>query len=262
MNHLFQSKKINGYQEIISRSPKDPNSYLDFGVLTLEGNNTFEHYTGENEESLTVLSGSVDVSYNGKNVLSIGERADVFQGKPAALYFPSAITYMVKPSRGEKVEIAVSRAKCLKSAEPTVVNPDQLESFWRGKDNWSRLVTMVNVPSTNLIVGEIFNPAGNWSGTPPHKHDTEKPDRETVQEEIYHFRFNRPGGYGIMRLYEETRMEQLYTFRDGDTIRMPTGYHQVVAGPGYELWYIFVLAGPCKDNIVYYDPNDDWLIKS
>lgn len=261
MNNLFQSKKISGYKPIIVRSPGVSNAYLDFGMLTLEGDQTFQCNTGQDEVVLTILSGSVDASFNGTTVSSVGERKDVFDGKPAAIYLPAETTYTLKPSAGKKVEIAVSQAKCLEDAGPAVIHPNQLESFWRGKDNWSRLVTMVGVPSTNLIVGEVFNPAGNWSGTPPHKHDTENPGLETVQEEIYYYRFSRSNGYGIMRLYEETGMEQLYTFRDGDTVRMPTGYHQVVAGPGYDLWYLFVLAGPRKDNIVFYDPDDEWLLK-
>lgn len=261
MNHLIQLKGISGYEPIVTRSPEDPNSYFDFGILTLGGEQTVECSTGEDEVVLTVLYGSVEVKVGDKVFLSVGVRKNVFEGKPAAIYIPAKHTYSVRSEQGEKAEVAISSAKCLASSEPSYVSPDDLESFWRGKDNWSRLVTMINVPSTNLIVGEVFNPAGNWSGTPPHKHDLDIHDQETIQEEIYHFRFSKPKGFGIMRLYEETGMEQLYTFYDGDTVRMPTGYHQVVAGPGYDLWYIFVLAGPQKHNIIFYDPKEDWLLK-
>lgn len=261
MNHLFQLKRIRGYEPIVTRSSADPYSYFDFGILKLGGEQAFEFNTGEDEVVLTVLYGSIAVKIGDKTIPPVGVRKSVFEGKPSAIYVPANHTYSVKSLQGEETEVAISSAICLADSQPSTVNPDDLESFWRGKDNWSRLVTMVNVPSTNLIVGEVFNPAGNWSGTPPHRHDFNINGQETIQEEIYHYRFSKPGGFGIMRLYEETGMEQLYTFYDGDTVRMPTGYHQVVAGPGYELWYIFVLAGPQKDNIVFYDPNEDWLLK-
>lgn len=261
MNHLFQLKRMNGFEPIISRNSNDPNSYFDFGILTLIEGQSYDFNSGEDEVVLSLLYGSIEVVVNDQLYSSVGVRNDVFDGKPSAVYIPANSSYKIKSQQGHKVEVAVSVAKSLGSSNAKAVGPDDLESFWRGKDNWSRLVTMINLPSTNLIVGEVFNPAGNWSGTPPHRHDLDVPDQETVQEEIYHYRFKKPGGYGIMRLYEETGMEQLYTFNDGDTVRMPTGYHQVVAGPGHDLWYIFVLAGPSMGNIVFYDPSEDWLLK-
>ncbi len=62
------------------------------------------------------------------------------------------------------------------------------------------------VPSTRpvgFIVGETINPPGNWSSYPPHKHDEHRPPHEVQLEEVYYFKFDPPGGFGVQLRYDE-----------------------------------------------------------
>ena len=43
--------------------------------------------------------------------------------------------------------------------------------------------------------------------------------------------------------------------RDGDVIVIPSGYHPVVAAPGYALYYLWVMAGEGRALAPYLDPR-------
>ena len=59
--------------------------------------------------------------------------------------------------------------------------------------------------SGNLLVSELYADEGCWSGYPPHKHDTDDGEVETAHEEVYHYRFNPPTGFGAQYCYEKDR---------------------------------------------------------
>ena len=91
------------------------------------------------------------------------------------------------------------------------------------------------------MVGETFNPPGNWSSYPPHKHDGR--DGEPVLEEVYYYRVDPAHGFGQQMLYTEDGECVTHTVRDGDAVLLPYGYHPVSAPPGYQLYYLWGLAG-------------------
>ena len=97
------------------------------------------------------------------------------------------------------------------------------------------------------MVGETLNPPGGWSSYPPHKHDVDDPPREAIYEEVYFFRIQPEGGFGIQRVYERREgadaLNEVLVVEDGDTVIIPRGYHPVVAAPGYQLSYVWALRG-------------------
>jgi len=46
---------------------------------------------------------------------------------------------------------------------------------------------------------------------------------------------------------------------DGDLVLVPPGYHTVSAAPGYELYYLNVMAGPVRKWCVTFDAEHEWL---
>ena len=81
---------------------------------------------------------------------------------------------------------------------------------------------------SNIVIGEVINYPGRWSSYPPHHHS---------QNEIYHYRFTLPQGYGHAELGE-----QVYRISNGDTIRIPGGLdHSQVSAPGYGMYYLWVV---------------------
>ena len=81
-----------------------------------------------------------------------------------------------------------------------------------------------------LMVGETFNPPGNWSSFPPHKHDGR--DGEPALEEVYYYRVDPPQGFGQQMLYTTDGECVTHSVRDGDTVLLPYGYHPVVVAAG------------------------------
>jgi 5-deoxy-glucuronate isomerase len=148
-------------------------------------------------------------------------------------------------------------------ADPIYISPDSLTPNNVGRDNWQRKVTMIakpDFPSQKLILGETVNPPGNWSGVPTHKHDTAWPGVESFHEELYYFRVDRPGGWGIERVYDKNGLDQILLLQDRVVTIMPRGYHTVAAAPGFTLFYTFVLAGPSKTLLAPLDPDQAWIV--
>jgi 5-deoxy-glucuronate isomerase len=112
-----------------------------------------------------------------------------------------------------------------------------------------------------LLVTEVVTPAGHWSSYPPHKHDTDDPPRETQLEETYYYRLRDPGrGFAIQRVYTADRsLDESVAARDGDLVLVPRGFHTVSAPPGYEVYYLNVMAGPRREWKVTFDPDHERL---
>jgi 5-deoxy-glucuronate isomerase len=50
------------------------------------------------------------------------------------------------------------------------------------------------------------------------------------------------------------------TFHDGDVVLVPRGYHTVSAPPGYDLYYLNVMAGPVREWKIKNDPDHEWMM--
>jgi len=133
----------------------------------------------------------------------------------------------------------------------------------RGARNVSRQITHLIDPgfgSQRLLCVEVYTPSGNWSSYPPHKHDVHDPPHEVALEEIYHYRLP-PDGFALQRLYDETS-DEVVMVRDGETVLVKRGYHPVVAGPGFDIYYLNVLAGDHPSWAASDDPGLAWVRKT
>jgi 5-deoxy-glucuronate isomerase len=120
---------------------------------------------------------------------------------------------------------------------------------------------MADAEADSLLVVEVLTPGGHWSSYPPHKHDRDDPPRETFLEETYYHRLARPGGFAFQRVYTDDRsLDETLTFGDRDCVLVPRGYHTVSAPPGYDLYYLNVMAGPIRQWAVANDPDHEWTL--
>ena len=107
---------------------------------------------------------------------------------------------------------------------------------------------------------EVYTPGGNWSSYPPHKHDVHNPPGEVDLDEIYYYRIRQPEGFAFQHLYAGQHAgEQTLKPRDGDTVLVHSGFHPVVAGPGYDVYYLNFLAGSSRALAVTEDPKHVWI---
>jgi 5-deoxy-glucuronate isomerase len=237
--------------------------YVGFEVLRLEAGRAVERHAGIEEVCLVVLSGRCTVSAGGDEWPEIGERGSVFDGPPYAAYLPPATDYRVEALT--VLELAVCSAPAERGAKPHLVRPQDIEVEVRGSGNMERRIhpiLMEDRPAERLLVVEVLTPNGHWSSYPPHKHDTEDPPNETYLEETYYHRIQPPQGFALQRVYTRDRsLDETLSFRDGDVVLVPKGYHVVSAPPGYDLYYLNVMAGPRRQWRINNDPDHEWLLR-
>lgn len=189
----------------------------------------------------------------------IGDRADPFEGPPDAAYFPPESKAEIESMSDLSFAIGYAPAMSGPSARPLPAGGARLEV--RGSGAMERRIhhiLMEDAPATSLLVTEVVTPAGHWSSYPPHKHDTDDPPRERKLEEIYYVRMRDPRGFGLMRVYTADRsLDEAVAVRDGDLVLVPRGYHTFSAAPGYEAYYLNVMAGPRREWRITFDPDHE-----
>ena len=145
------------------------------------------------------------------------------------------------------------------------VAADDVRVELRGAGNCSRQVNNFATPDVldadRLIACEVLTPGGNWSSYPPHKHDEDR-DGEAVLEEIYYFEVANTGR-AYQRVYgtPDRPIEVLAEVGTGDVVLIPHGWHgPSMAAPGYDLYYLNVMAGPGgRQWLICDDPDFTWI---
>lgn len=256
----FRPKPGQGLRWIVKRRHQDLN-HIDFGLVELAPGEVLRDGTKDEEAVVYLFGGTVTVSGEGFDFGTVGERADVFGGKASAVYLPPHSRYVIEAKTA--VRAAICRTPATAGGPVRVIRPKDVKVREVGKDNWYREVHDVgvdNIEARGLIFGETFNPPGNWSSAPPHKHDVENPPEEAKLEELYHYRLDPPGGFGLQRVYTADGYDQVFVVEDGDVVTLPRGYHPVVAAPGYRLYYFWVLAGGRDRRLLSRDdPKHSWI---
>jgi 5-deoxy-glucuronate isomerase len=235
--------------------------WMSMTVTRLAPGESYRALTEGEEAAFVILGGRCSANW-GTGVHHIGGRKNVFDGLPYALYLPSGNS--VQFTGETYVEIAECRAPSTAGLQPRLIRPEDVVSSLRGGGNASRQIVDIirpDFPADKLVVIEVYTPAGNWSSFPPHKHDVHNPPTEVDLDEIYYYRIDRPHeGFALQRLYsaDNTHDETVRT-QDGDAVLVRSGYHPVVAGPGYNVYYLNFLAGTSRTLSVTEDPNHVWL---
>ncbi|MCG8572454.1 MAG: 5-deoxy-glucuronate isomerase, partial [Spirochaetes bacterium] len=133
-------------------------------------------------------------------------------------------------------EICVQKIKNSTEFEPCFYSQKDVrcDEFGKGtmQETSTRQVRTVfdadSAPYSNMVMGEVINFPGKWSSYPPHDHP---------QPEIYHYRFDKPDGFGIS-IHEE----DAFIIHQNDTMAIsPHKVHSQVSAPGYAMYYIWLI---------------------
>lgn len=236
--------------------------YVSLSIFRTDGKETYAEETGENEAGLVVMGGEVDVVARDVEMKCVGKRANVFAGPAAAVFVPVQSNFEIKGC-GLPAEVAIARVKAAGEGDVRLVTPEDVRIKTVGAHNWQREVHDIidqRVPASRMVLGETFNPPGNWSSYPPHRHDEDRLPEEVDMEEVYHFRMMPQQGFGFQRVYNDDRsLDETYLLEDTDTVLIPEGYHPVAAAPGYQLYYLWILAGESRVLCPFDDPAHKWM---
>ncbi len=241
--------KVFGYPEFDANGEKILTTYdneysammMDIRVYRMKAGEvrSFRH-SGE-ETAILLLSGKVRFTYDGGTAEV--SRKDVFTEGPWALHFSTGKEAAVAAETDS--EILVQRTHNDKEFASKLYAPE--DAPWKysavgkfGNVAKRRVNTIIDIeicPDSNMVLGEVLNDPGNWSGYLPHRHP---------QPETYYFKFDHPEGFGASFVGD-----QVFKSVDGSFSAIPGGeLHPQAVAPGYQMYTCWMIR---------HLPGDPWL---
>lgn len=248
-------------------------SYAGLRVIELSPGETRTFVTGGDEMAVLPMAGSCVVDCDGHR-FELRGRENVFARVSDFAYVPMDCELRIISAGGGRFALPSARAG--RRLDPAYGAAEEVPVEIRGAGQASRQINNFlepeAFPADRLIAVEVLTPEGNWSSYPPHKHDEHRSDEEAL-EEIYYFEIARlpdrsqsvreiGAGFGLHRLYtSDGAIDLTESVSHGDAVLIPSGYHgPCVAAPGYDMYYLNVLAGPHERRMaVRDDPPHHWV---
>jgi 5-deoxy-glucuronate isomerase len=233
--------------------------YTRLRIAELDAGGVERFETGGDELIVLPLTGGCTVTVDGETFTLEG-RESVFSALTDFAYAPRDARVEIASEQGGRFALPAAAART--RLEPRYGAASDVPVELRGAGQASRQVNNFCSPEAfeadALIAVEVITPGGNWSSYPPHKHDEDIPGVEVALEEIYYYEVAN-GGFAYQRVYG--KMDLLREVRSGDSIDMPAGYHgPSMAAPGYDLYYLNVMAGPGERAWRFTDdPEHTWI---
>lgn len=216
------------------------------------------------EYGLVILGGTCSVAGADFSFENIGKRKNVFDG-PATCVYVGANTPFAITGVSEEVVVCVAKCPSENAHKAVLVKPEDVIIKDLGKPGWERQAHFIldeRVDADLIYIGEAFVHGGQWASFPPHKHDDDNMPTEGFLEEIYYYEFDKPQGFGIQKVYtKEGDIDETYTVKTGDFIEIPRGYHPFCAAPGYENYYLWLMAGKNRGFFMTTEECHKWLNK-
>jgi 5-deoxy-glucuronate isomerase len=268
MERLIKAQTQTGFHQIVQPGVLH---FLDFARLSLLKGQRHSGKARAREYVFDIFSGTATIAIEhakGQRQVfaNVGARADVFSGPPVMLYLPPHCSFEITAA-SDTFDAGIFSAPATATTHPALLSGAAVVAKQVGRDNWQRTVYSAlgeDIPAQRLLAGETLNPPGNWSSYPPHKHDRSNPPAEAILEEVYFFRTKPAQGFGFIWTYtpadDPDGFSTAFVVEDGDTVLLPKGYHPVVAAPGYQLHYTWVLAGEERRYGAWADdPRHAWV---
>ena len=278
MNLRIPLKPVQGYNKIF-----DVGEYkmalTKFGLVKLAKGTTYEGDTAETEVALVLIGGNFAAKGEGFSFEVTDGRKNPFSGKPHCLYLPRHTKYVITAL--SDVELAYNGSPVTRdTAKPTLIKPEDTRHIALGKDNWTRTSEIIldeKFDSEHFYIGEGMIPSGNWSGYPSHRHDVNNPPNELDMEETYFYLFDKVGagagepneGFGFQSVYTPAgvaakkfgeRLNEAYRVENYDTVAIAEGYHPLAGAPGYNMYYLWTMAGDQGRGLISsMDPAHAWV---
>ena len=233
-------KRVFGYPQFDSTGERLLTTYqgpysdmlMDIRIYRLSAGESRSFCSPGEELAILLLSGNITLSWDGQNKQV--SRQSVFSQGPWCLHVPAGIEVEVEAAGC--AEILAQRTHNERVFTSRLYSPQ--DAPWmdvcRGKfgDTANRHVNTIfdynSAPYSNMVLGEVMNDRGNWSGFVPHHHP---------QPEVYYYMFDRPEGFGAAFVGED-----VFISRDGSFSAIPGGLnHPQVAAPGYRMYTCWMI---------------------
>jgi 5-deoxy-glucuronate isomerase len=253
-------------REVIRVAPETARwKSLDYRVLLLQPGECHDFELANQESAIVTIAGAGQAR-TGDSVFEL-RRKDVFDEMASLLYVPPRTPVRLSAGQERDWLLAIGAAPAVGRHPMRLIDPAEVAVEVRGGGPALRQVNHLlapPLPAEHLIVYEVLVPGGSWAGWPPHRHDGEQ--GSPYLEETYHFKFDRPDGFGFHRTYvDDGSHEETFTVKDGDCVTVPRGFHVTTAAPGHNMWILNFLAGDLIDDAratpPYFDPASTWILE-
>jgi 5-deoxy-glucuronate isomerase len=253
------------YQKILAADARW--THLNMEARLLRRGEVWEGNTGENEYGFILLSGNYTAHTAAGDWQTTNGRKSVFEGIAHTLYLPRHTDFAITAT-SEVLDIAAGWTRAFDDFPARFKTPAEAAIEIRGGDNATRQINSLIEPgfgASRLVAVEVYTPAGNWSSYPAHKHDERILDaqgqlQEACLEEFYCFKMNKPGAFAIQQVYTADRsLDEVVKVHNNDVVMVPRGFHPVVAGHGFNCYYLNFLAGSDQSLANTPDPDHVWM---
>jgi len=232
--------KVFGYPEFDSAGEKILTTYdneykdmlMDVRVYKMKAGTTRKFYKEGEETAVLLLKG--EIVFHVDNTSSKGTRKDVFTEGPWCIHVCTGTEVTVEAET--ESEILVQSTKNEKTFPSKVYEPKDAPWNYSSVDKFGnvakrRVSTIFDLdiaPYSNMVLGEVLNDRGNWSGYLPHRHP---------QPETYYFLFDRPEGFGASFVGD-----QVFKSTNGSFSAIPGGeLHPQAVAPGYQMYTCWMI---------------------
>lgn len=237
---------------------------LEFGIIELSAGQSLDYDTGACETAFILLYGHCDVAFDGGRFENVGNRKSVFENRKAESFYMPRRQKLTVTAR-DRLKIAVCATPVDTDTAPRLLKEDTVVLKLLGQVPYQRETSFLIDGRTNakvLTIGECYCTEGNWAGFPPHKHDKSDMPRECVAEEIYYFLFEPAQGFAVQCLYTaDGEIDEAYRVKNDELVEFPRGYHTTVATPGYQTYFLWLMAGDYQGFNRSSDPDHAWIEK-
>lgn len=229
-----------------------------FRLLKFESDETVTIEVPGFELIAVVMSGQCQITVGTEEFGLIGGRTSVWDGDADSVYAGTGQSVTLR-GNGEAAEIAIAGGACSEDFSAFRIRPDAVESVEVGsvETHTQRSIHHIlgqnaNGRAGNLLVSELYAAPGCWSGYPPHKHDVDNLPEESAFEEVYHYRFDPPQGFGGQYHYYEGENPSCEMTTDRSTFVVDAGYHPTSTAPGYRGYIFTILVGKSQRSLIQY----------
>lgn len=186
------------------------------------------------EIGLVILTGIATVEMEGLVAKDMGERSDVFSGKPSAVYIPTQTKFHIKATGYGTLEIALCKVKSEFNGKPYCIMSEEIAVKQQGVLNWKRKFHEIFIggepnSKSRLVVGETYGCPGPWA-TYPYNNEEAKV--------IFYFKLSTNPNKRI-QVMRDLEKQDAYYIQDGSTLLVQDSYIPVPEAEGTQVYYLW-----------------------
>ncbi len=205
---------------------------MDIRVYRMQAGQTRVFCRKGEEIAVLLLSGKITFKWDNNSETVC--RESVFTEGPYALHVCTENAISVRAEEASEILVQCAKNETVFSGK--LYCPDDAPWGYScvgkfGNVAKRRVNTIIDkeiAPHSNMVLGEVLNDRGNWSGYLPHRHP---------QPECYYFKFDRPEGFGASFIDDK-----VFKSIDNSFSAIPGGaLHPQVAAPGFQMYTCWMI---------------------